>query len=80
MSFFGLLIPPPFTAWSKVANHQVGEFHEKIGWRSSSWRSVTLQRLSITTISCGTAFCCECCPAMVVTAGRLAQMSTEVAD
>ena len=32
MSFFGILIPPPFAPWSRGAHHQVGEFHEKIGW------------------------------------------------
>lgn len=32
MSFFGLLIPPPFAPFSKAAHHQIGEFHEKIGW------------------------------------------------
>jgi cytochrome b561 len=32
MSFFGILIPPPFAPWSRAAHHQVGEFHEKIGW------------------------------------------------
>ena len=32
MSFFGLLIPPPFAPWSKPAHHLVGEAHEYIGW------------------------------------------------
>lgn len=32
MSFFGLQIPPPFAPFSKAAHHQIGEFHEKIGW------------------------------------------------
>jgi cytochrome b561 len=32
MSFFGLSIPPPFQAWSRAANHQVGDLHEKVGW------------------------------------------------
>jgi cytochrome b561 len=32
MSFFGILIPSPFAAWSRAADHQVGDLHEKIGW------------------------------------------------
>lgn len=32
MSFFGLLIPPPFAPFSKPAHHFVGEIHEWIGW------------------------------------------------
>ncbi|HET9161069.1 MAG TPA: cytochrome b [Caulobacteraceae bacterium] len=32
MSFFGFQIPSPMDAWSKAANHQVGEIHEKVGW------------------------------------------------
>lgn len=32
MSFFGLLIPPPFAEWSRAAHHQVGEIHEWNGW------------------------------------------------
>ena len=32
MSFFGVAIPSPFAAWSKAANGQVGNLHEKIGW------------------------------------------------
>lgn len=32
MSFFGLLIPPPFAPFSREAHHLVGEFHEWIGW------------------------------------------------
>jgi cytochrome b561 len=32
MSFFGLQLPSPMETWSKAANHQVGEIHEKVGW------------------------------------------------
>jgi len=32
MSFFGLLIAPPFSAFSKAAHHSIGEAHEFIGW------------------------------------------------
>ncbi|WP_236572475.1 cytochrome b [Burkholderia sp. 8Y] len=32
MSFFGLLIPPPFAPFSKAAHHTIGEAHEFIGW------------------------------------------------
>ena len=32
MSFFGVLIPPPFSEWSRAAHHQVGEIHEWTGW------------------------------------------------
>lgn len=32
MSFFGLLIPPPFAPFSKPAHQLVGEFHEWLGW------------------------------------------------
>lgn len=32
MSFFGLLIPPPFAPFSKEAHHQIGELHELNGW------------------------------------------------
>ena len=32
MSFFGLQIAAPFAKWSSGAHHQVGEFHEWIGW------------------------------------------------
>lgn len=32
MSFFGLLILPPFTAWPRPAHHQITEIHEWIGW------------------------------------------------
>jgi cytochrome b561 len=32
MSFFGLLIPPPFAPFSGAAHHLVGEVHEWIGW------------------------------------------------
>jgi cytochrome b561 len=32
MNFFGLQIPSPMEAWSKAANHDVGEIHEKVGW------------------------------------------------
>ena len=32
MSFFGLLIPPPFAPFSKSAHHLVGEVHEWTGW------------------------------------------------
>ena len=32
MSFFGLLIPPPFAPFSKPAHHLVGEIHNWVGW------------------------------------------------
>ncbi|MDB5708625.1 MAG: cytochrome [Sphingomonas bacterium] len=32
MNLFGLAIPSPFEAWSRAANHQVGDLHEKVGW------------------------------------------------
>lgn len=32
MSFFGLLIPPPFAPFSKAARHQIGELHGLNGW------------------------------------------------
>ncbi|HET6942139.1 MAG TPA: cytochrome b [Sphingomicrobium sp.] len=32
MSFFGLSIPPPFAAWSRGANREVGDLHEWNGW------------------------------------------------
>lgn len=32
MSFFGLLIPPPFAPFSKPAHHVVAEAHNWIGW------------------------------------------------
>ena len=32
MSFFGLLIAPPFAPFSKPAHHLVGELHELNGW------------------------------------------------
>jgi cytochrome b561 len=32
MSFFGLLIPPPFAPFSKPAHHLVGEAHDWIAW------------------------------------------------
>lgn len=32
MSFFGLLIPPPFAPFSREAHHLVNEAHELIGW------------------------------------------------
>lgn len=32
MSFFGLLIPPPFAPFSKPAHELVGEAHNWIGW------------------------------------------------
>ncbi|KIG07616.1 cytochrome b [Caballeronia concitans] len=32
MSFFGLLIAPPFAPFSKAAHHTIGEAHEFIGW------------------------------------------------
>jgi cytochrome b561 len=32
MSFFGLLIPPPFAPFSKPAHHLVGEIHNLNGW------------------------------------------------
>jgi len=32
MSFFGLLIPPPFAPFSKPAHHLVAEAHDWIGW------------------------------------------------
>ncbi len=32
MSFFGLLIPPPFEPWSKPAHEIVGGIHEWVGW------------------------------------------------
>jgi cytochrome b561 len=32
MSFFGLLIPPPFAPFSKPAHHLIGEAHNWVGW------------------------------------------------
>jgi cytochrome b561 len=32
MSFFGLLIPPPFAPFSKPAHELVGDAHNWIGW------------------------------------------------
>jgi cytochrome b561 len=32
MSFFGLLIPPPFEPFSKPVHHLVGDMHEWTGW------------------------------------------------
>jgi cytochrome b561 len=32
MSFFGLLLPPPFAPFSKPAHRLVGEAHQWIGW------------------------------------------------
>jgi cytochrome b561 len=32
MSFFGILIPPPFAPFSREAHHLVGEAHELVGW------------------------------------------------
>jgi cytochrome b561 len=32
MSFFGLQIGSPFAPFSRPAHHEVGDFHEKIGW------------------------------------------------
>jgi cytochrome b561 len=32
MSFFGLLLPPPFAPFSKPAHHLVGELHNLNGW------------------------------------------------
>jgi cytochrome b561 len=32
LSFFGLLIPPPFAAFSKPANHFVGDLHDWVAW------------------------------------------------
>jgi cytochrome b561 len=32
MSFFGLLIPPPFAPFSKSAHHLVGDIHDWVGW------------------------------------------------
>jgi cytochrome b561 len=32
MSFFGLLIPPPFAPFTKPAHHLIGEVHEWTGW------------------------------------------------
>jgi cytochrome b561 len=32
MSFFGILIPPPFPAFSKPAHHLVGDVHNWIAW------------------------------------------------
>lgn len=32
MSFFGLLLPPPFSPFSKPAHHLVGELHNLNGW------------------------------------------------
>ena len=32
MSFFGLLLPPPFAPFSKPAHHLVGEIHNLNGW------------------------------------------------
>jgi cytochrome b561 len=32
MSFFGILIPPPFAAFSKPVHHLIGDAHEFNGW------------------------------------------------
>lgn len=32
MSFFGLGIPPPFAPFSRPLHHDIGEWHEKVGW------------------------------------------------
>ena len=32
MSFFGLLIPPPFAPFSKPGHHLVAEAHNYVGW------------------------------------------------
>jgi cytochrome b561 len=32
MSFFGVLIRSPFAPLSRAAHHQIGEWHEKVGW------------------------------------------------
>lgn len=32
MSFFGLLLPPPFAAFPKATNELIGELHELNGW------------------------------------------------
>lgn len=32
MSFFGLLIPPPFAQWSRASHHLVAELHNWNGW------------------------------------------------
>jgi cytochrome b561 len=32
MSFFGLLLPPPFSPFSKSTHHLIGEMHELNGW------------------------------------------------
>lgn len=35
MSFFGLLLAPPFAPFSKSAHHFIGELHELNGWAIS---------------------------------------------
>jgi cytochrome b561 len=32
LSLFGVLIPPPFAAWSKPASHFVGDLHDWVAW------------------------------------------------
>jgi len=32
MSFFGALIRSPFAPLSRATHHQIGEWHEKVGW------------------------------------------------
>jgi cytochrome b561 len=32
MSFFGLLIQPPFAQWSRAAHETLMERHEQVGW------------------------------------------------
>jgi cytochrome b561 len=32
MSFFGLLIPPPFAPFAKPAQHLIGDIHNWVGW------------------------------------------------
>jgi cytochrome b561 len=32
MSFFGLLMPPPFAPFSKSTHHLIGDLHELNGW------------------------------------------------